>query len=247
MGSFIGNQPLTQAQRLPIDHNVVDGQSVYQVNYTPGFIDVIVNGSTLQKEDYTATNGTSITLNTPTVTGDSLSTVAWGTFVSAVTNILDNSVSLNKIQTPPADPVPNWAGRVLTGAELTAINIIGTNPEATLWPDGSVTGSSDNGQFTKYPNGNLECRATDPTILTTNEVVGNIFRPAGGASTTFTYPIVFFGTPPQVSPGLGGNAINTWARAARTSETLSDVIISVFGAVSGSSGNIVYVANGRWK
>jgi len=67
-----------------------------------------------------------------------------------------NSVGMAQIKNPMTDPVPDWTGRVLSGAELTAINIVGTNPTATLWPDGSVTGSSDNGEFTKWANGVLE-------------------------------------------------------------------------------------------
>ena len=52
------------------------------------------------------------------------------------------------------------ASRVLTGAELTAIGIIGTSPEATLWANGDITGSSSNGEFTKYANGDVEISYT---------------------------------------------------------------------------------------
>jgi len=49
-----------------------------------------------------------------------------------------------------------WDGLVLdetTVPKLSEVGIIGTTPEAKLYPDGSIVGSSDNGQFVKYANG----------------------------------------------------------------------------------------------
>ena len=43
--SYIGNVPLVQSQRLVIDH-ATSNTDTYFVAYTPGFIDVILNGTT---------------------------------------------------------------------------------------------------------------------------------------------------------------------------------------------------------
>ncbi len=47
-------------------------QSSFAINYTPGFIDVYVNGVRLTSSEYIATNGTSVNLVTPCFTGDTV-------------------------------------------------------------------------------------------------------------------------------------------------------------------------------
>lgn len=42
---------------------------------------------------------------------------------------------------------------------------IGANPEAIIYPDGSIIGSTDYGSYTKWPNGRLECVISDSTLL----------------------------------------------------------------------------------
>ncbi len=69
-----------------------------------------------------------------------------------------------------------WDGLVLTtetSPTLASLNIIGTNPEAKLYPDGSIVGSSDNGEFTMWANGKLECTgaSTYTTATTTADFV----------------------------------------------------------------------------
>ena len=54
------------------------GQTVFSATYTVGYVDVFVNGiKTLNTTDYTATNGTSITLNTALSAGDLVEIVSW--------------------------------------------------------------------------------------------------------------------------------------------------------------------------
>ena len=57
--------------------------TVFPATYDVGFIDVYLNGVKLAAADFTATNGTSITLASAATSGDSLQTVAYGTFDSA--------------------------------------------------------------------------------------------------------------------------------------------------------------------
>jgi len=91
-------------------------------------------------------------------------------------------------------------GTVLTGADLTAVNIIGANPAATLWQDGSITGSSDNGTFTKHVNGNLECEHVKTTSSDITGGSGSIFQQV--VNGTNLYPIVFISVP-TVTKTLG--------------------------------------------
>ena len=54
--------------------------TVFPVTYDAGFLDVYLNGIKLQPADFTATNGTSVTLLSAAQTNDTVSLVAFGTF-----------------------------------------------------------------------------------------------------------------------------------------------------------------------
>ena len=54
--------------------------TVFPITYDAGFVDVYLNGIKLQPADFTATNGTSVTLGSAAQTNDTVSLVAFGTF-----------------------------------------------------------------------------------------------------------------------------------------------------------------------
>lgn len=83
--SYIGNEPIVSATRTITEIAATAGQTVFVANggYTVGYIDVFVNGAQLQTSDFTATNGSSITLISPATTGDDIRLVAWGTFTTS--------------------------------------------------------------------------------------------------------------------------------------------------------------------
>ena len=71
-----------------------------------------------------------------------------GTKSETVDNIIDQVGTSN-----PGSTL--WDGIVLdetTTPKLSEVGILGTNPYATLYPDGSIVGGSDNGKFTKHAN-----------------------------------------------------------------------------------------------
>lgn len=73
-----------------------DGTSttVFEATYDAGYVDVYLNGIKLQPADFTATNGTDITLGTAAQTSDTVSIVGYGTFNLANFSINDaNDVS----------------------------------------------------------------------------------------------------------------------------------------------------------
>ncbi len=75
--------------------------------------------------------------------------VATGAFIgdgSALTGVSHTTTDVN---TSGQD----WAGIVYIDPDA-----VGANPTAKIYPDGSIVGSTDNGSYTKYPNGYLECR-----------------------------------------------------------------------------------------
>ena len=57
-------------------------QTVFSVNYTVGYVEIYLNGLLLPAVDYTATNGTSITLAVACVAGDIVETKTSVTAVS---------------------------------------------------------------------------------------------------------------------------------------------------------------------
>ena len=74
--------------------------TVFPITYDAGFVDVYLNGIKLQPADFTATNGTSITLGSAAQTNDTVSLVAFGTFNVANFSINDaNDVNTAVYQT----------------------------------------------------------------------------------------------------------------------------------------------------
>ena len=80
--SYIGNEPVVSATRTITEVSATAGQTTFTANggYTVGYIDVFVNGSQLQTSDFTASNGSTVVLNTACIAGDDVRLVAWGKF-----------------------------------------------------------------------------------------------------------------------------------------------------------------------
>ena len=68
-------------------------QTVFTVDYTPGLLDVYYNGSRLTTSDYTAANGTSITLATGSSAGDILDVMVYSYQVGAMSGIGGNGTA----------------------------------------------------------------------------------------------------------------------------------------------------------
>ena len=69
------------------------GQTNFNVNYTPGLLDVFYNGSKLSNVEYTANNGTSITLATGSNSGDTLEVDVYSYQVGAFSGIGGSGVA----------------------------------------------------------------------------------------------------------------------------------------------------------
>jgi hypothetical protein len=78
---------VTTAYRTVTDFTATSGQTIFTPpSYTSGFIDVYRNGIKLGAADYTATNGTTVTLTTASVAGDLVEIVSF--YVSSVLNAI---------------------------------------------------------------------------------------------------------------------------------------------------------------
>ena len=83
------------------------------------------------------------------------------------------SLETNKINTPPevVSASQSWGGVPYTDPDA-----LGGNPSATIYPDGTIRGRTDNGTYTKFPDGRVECRSSAPYQTTSGDAKGALFR-----------------------------------------------------------------------
>jgi hypothetical protein len=82
MSGYIGNIPTPQATQTRDTFTATSGQTSFATSgYTPGFLDVYLNGVHLVNgTDYTASNGSDVVLTTNATTGDNLEVVSYSTY-----------------------------------------------------------------------------------------------------------------------------------------------------------------------
>ncbi len=77
MDSYIGNPPITETAGTRREWTPTDGQTTFTIQYAVGYLDVFVNGAKLASADFTATNGSSFTLNAAVTDQDLVAAIAW--------------------------------------------------------------------------------------------------------------------------------------------------------------------------
>jgi hypothetical protein len=82
MSGYIGNIPVPQATQTRDVFTTSAGQTSFATSgYTPGFLDVYLNGVKLiDGTDFTASNGSDVVLTTGATTGDTVEVLAFSTF-----------------------------------------------------------------------------------------------------------------------------------------------------------------------
>jgi hypothetical protein len=126
MSGYIGNIPTPQATQTRNVYTAAAGQTTFGTSgYTPGFVDVFLNGIHLVNgSDYTASNGTEVVLTTGAAAGDNVEVVAYTTF-----SLSDNTF-------PSGLTVDNANATVLTVDRATSDGTI-----VDLQKDGSSVGN----------------------------------------------------------------------------------------------------------
>ena len=122
----------TTAYRTVTNFTATAGQTVFTPpSYTAGYIDVYRNGVKLALADFTATNGTTVTLTTAATAGDVIETDSF--FVSSVLNA-----------------IPAVAGAVTQAYIQTGV--AGTGPAfSAIFPSGSQTFSANTWSKIQFP------------------------------------------------------------------------------------------------
>ena len=126
MSGYIGNVPTPQATQTRDVFTATSGQTSFATSgYTPGFLDVFLNGVHLVNgTDYTASNGSDVVLTSGATTGDSLEVVAYTTF-----QVVDQSFSGNFSVDSPTFVVDAANNRVGVGTASPASQLsVGGNP-----------------------------------------------------------------------------------------------------------------------
>jgi hypothetical protein len=138
----------------------------------------------------------------------------------------------------------DWDGKPYTDPDA-----VGTNPTATIYPDGSIVGSTDNGSYTKYPNGDLVC--SDAELLASTAITaasGNIFISAvqGGSS----FPMLFATLTSQSRFLQSSDNSITWVVNGSAAIVLSQwnpYYLCDSASVTTTGTTIYSTATGRWK
>jgi len=116
------------------DFTATSGQTVFTISYVAGAIDVYRNGIKLANADYTATNGTSVTLATGAITGDLIECVVYSVIAIAAT------VSTFNGGTTGLTPATASSGAITLAGTLAIANG-GTNSTATATAGGAAYGT----------------------------------------------------------------------------------------------------------
>ena len=103
------------------------------------------------------------------------------------------------------------------------------------------SGSNANGNWVKYEDGTMIQAGKSSVTHAANNATGNVFYSDSGAT---TYPLAFMETP-VVTVNMTDAGVMWAGRTYGNSATLFR--ITVMASVSGSSGNIDWIAYGKWK
>ena len=150
--SYIGNEPIVSATRTVTEVTATAGQTVFNANggYTVGYLDVFLNGAQLQNTDFTATNGSSVTLTEAAQVNDVVRLVAWGTF--STSNLV--SPNYTGTLTGGTDVVNIGSGQIYK-SEAGNVGIGTSSPAQKLDVNGLIRGANsvqvnNNSQYRTY-------------------------------------------------------------------------------------------------
>jgi hypothetical protein len=136
--SYIGNIPVPQATQTRDNFTATEGQTSFATSgYSPGYVDVYLNGIHLDPSDYTATDGNAVVLSSGATSGDVVSIVAFSTFTVAgnVTGDVNNTTIVTEDVTVSGQAI----GTITTDNDLSFDMTAGNNFKCTVAANGTLT------------------------------------------------------------------------------------------------------------
>ena len=144
--SYLGIPPFTRTARTVTESVATSGQTTFypQGGYTPGYIDVVVNGVQLSSQDYTAIDAISVALTQACVAGDEIRITSYTVAISG-----DNLASYNRFSytatsnqtTFPATYNIGYIQVYLNGVLLNPSDYTATNATTVVLQSGVPTGT----------------------------------------------------------------------------------------------------------
>ena len=148
--SYIGQIPLPQATEERIERTATAGQTSFTgLTYVNGFISVYLNGVKLDNADFTATDGTTVTLGTGAAAGDTVSFVSTTRTSALVALPLKDSAG-NSILSESGSTVTLTADEANVGSNALVVDSngnvgVGTSSptQAALVTEGATSGDTN--------------------------------------------------------------------------------------------------------
>ena len=136
--SYIGNIPVPQATQTRDNFTATEGQTSFATSgYSPGYVDVYLNGIHLDPSDYTATDGNAVVLSSGATSGDVVSVIAFSTFTVSgnVTGDVNNTTIVTEDVTVNGQAI----GTITTDNDLSFDMAAGNNFKCTVAATGTLT------------------------------------------------------------------------------------------------------------
>lgn len=237
------------------------GQTTFTVTYKVGFIEVYYNGVLLNGSDYTASNGTSIILNSGVASGDIIETIAYNTINIAPTG------PTGPTGTGPTGPTgaigPTGPGVGATGPTGPAgsgptgptgpTGTGATGPTGPVGPTGSSTGivGPTGPTGTGGPTGPTgSTGATGPTGPTGTGPTGPTGPAGSGSSITGPTGYVYTGNGSSAASFqtvLGIYNVKSYGAVGNGSTDDSSAVQNAINAAGAAGGGTVYFPFGNYK
>ncbi len=164
-----------------------------------------------------------------------------GLFKNAIGKVHD--VLLNMYQKEDVDKQITAINDVISvgqdwaGVDYVDTAAIGANPIAKIYPDKTIVGSTANGKYTKFPNGNVVVRGAF--------LVANVSGNSTGTVRAHVLPL-------SITEHTASINISNWALSAKLVNTAHSTVGTLSVVVNNAyylavSGTVQYVVRGRWK
>jgi len=135
MAGYIGTGAVPQATQKRDSFTATAGQTSFATSgYSPGYVDVYMNGVRLASADFTATNGSDVVLAVAAVVGDTLEIVSFTSFevtlgglqaANNLSDLVDAPTAITNLGvTSTAAELNKLTGATLSTAELNQLNAI---------------------------------------------------------------------------------------------------------------------------